>query len=135
VVETAALLLCDRAERDERSGKWTLHGLFDVVWAASFPAVHDRLDAYLRLRLDEAGADTSRQLFFVCRSPSGAERRSAARPLAPSAFRTAEAVCRFEGIPFEAPGPYVIEAWLDDEMIGSATLTVAERRPPGQPLH
>ena len=44
-----ALLLCDAAARDAQSGKWTLTGVFDAVWAPQFPAVHQMMDVYFRV--------------------------------------------------------------------------------------
>ena len=135
MVELAAFLLCDRAERDDASGKWTLHGVFDVVWAQGFPALHDRLDAYLRLRLGGIDGDQRFEVSFVCRAPSGAEQQTSGRPLAVSALGTAEAVCRFEALPFEAAGTYVLEARVNGEVVASTALVVQQSRAAAESLH
>lgn len=44
-----AFLLCDSAIQDKRSSKWTLVGLFNVLHAKRFPAVHPRLTFFLKL--------------------------------------------------------------------------------------
>jgi len=135
MVEMAAFLLCDRAERDDVNGKWTLHGVFDVVWAERFPAVHDRLDAYLRLRLTGAHHEGVCEVSFACRMPSGAVQQADARPLAVSALGAADAVCRFEGLTFETAGTYVFEARVNGEMAGATVLTVQQARAAAESLH
>jgi hypothetical protein len=135
MVEMAAFLLCDRAERDDVTGKWTLHGVFDVVWAERFPAVHDRLDAYLRLRLTGSHQEGAAEVSFACRPPSGAVQQAEARSLAVSALGTADAICRFEGLSFEAPGTYVFEARVNGEVAGSTMLTVQQARAAAESLH
>jgi hypothetical protein len=135
MVEMAAFLLCDRAERDGATGKWTLHGVFDVVWAERFPAVHDRLDAYLRLRLTGSHQDGPAEVSFACRTPAGAVQQADARALAVSALGTADAICRFEGLAFETPGTYVFEARVNGAVAGTTVLTVQQARAEAESLH
>ena len=49
-----ALLVCDAAARDP-SGKVTLYGIFERIWATRFPAVHPMLSVYWKCRLPTSG--------------------------------------------------------------------------------
>jgi len=43
-----ALLTCDAVAHDPGTGKITLYGVFDRIWASSFPAVHPLFSIYWR---------------------------------------------------------------------------------------
>ncbi len=49
-----ALLTCDAVARDP-SGKITLYGIFDRIWAAQFPAVHPMLSIYWKCQIPGPG--------------------------------------------------------------------------------
>lgn len=49
-----ALLVCDAVARDP-SGKVTLYGIFERIWASRFPAVHPMLSVYWKCRVPSAG--------------------------------------------------------------------------------
>ena len=117
-----ALLLCDSATRDAQSGKWTLGGIFDVVWVARFPAVHEALDVYFRMRA--VGASPVR---LSCRAPGGATIVSVPVPMTASAGAVDGSV-RVVALPLDAPGAYVFELYAGDTLLGSTTLTASQLR-------
>lgn len=125
-----ALLLCDSAARDAQTGKWTLSGVFDAVWAAQFPAIHASLDVYFRLRT--AG---SPPVELRCRTPSDSVAVLAAVTVTPSPRGLVEGVVRVVRLEFAVPGEYRFELYADGAMVGETGLTVAQLPTPASPLH
>jgi hypothetical protein len=52
-LDVHAFLLCDSVARDAQSGKTSIQGVFDTIYATSFPAIHPTLATYFRLSFDE----------------------------------------------------------------------------------
>jgi hypothetical protein len=125
-----ALLLCDAAARDAKSGKWTLTGVFDAVWAPDFPAVHQVMDVYFRLRVDGAPA-----VRLLCRIPDGATQLLATINVQPSARGLVEGAVRVSGLQLAVAGDYRFELEADGQTIGATALTVASLPPRSTPLH
>lgn len=125
-----ALLLCDAAVRDPRTGKWTLHGVFDAIWANAFPAVHQSLDVYFRIR---SGAPTALRL--ACRAPSGEHAVLASLSARPAPRGVVEGAVRVQRLPLAGPGDYRLELDVAGRTLGAATLTAALARPAGEPVH
>ena len=116
-----ALLLCDSATRDGQSRKWTLVGVFDAVWAERFPAVHQAMDVYFRLRVT---GSPGMQLF--CRTPAGAMNLLATISLDPAARGVVEGAVRLAGFELGVPGEYRFELHVDGQPLGATTLVVAQ---------
>lgn len=137
--ELGALLICDRAVRDASTGKWTLEGIFDVVWAERFPAIHQSMDVYLRVRPDPESGGGPWTVALVCRGPDGvllpASSTPATATLDAQPSGLIETVVRLIGVPFRSPGDYVIEAHVGGRPVGATRLTVAEQRRPNDALH
>lgn len=126
----AALLVCDCASRDANTGKWTLAGVFDAIWAPAFPAVHASLDVYFRLR---AATPAIAALFW--RTPGGAAHLAGTVRFASASPGPIEAAVRVERLQIEAPGEYGFELHLNGAPVGTATLTVGELPGPATRLH
>lgn len=124
------LLLCDAAARDARSGKWTLTGVFDAVWAPEFPAVHHTMDVYFRLRVDEASP-----VRLLCRAPDGALQLLATIGVEPAARGLVEGAVRVAGLRLAVPGDYRFELEAGGRTLGGTGLTVAALPPRSAPLH
>jgi hypothetical protein len=138
VVSLDALLLCDAATRDATSGKWTLSGVFDVIWAGSFPAVHESLDVYFRLRVQSRASDAATQsltLRVVYRGPQGA--LGAAEPVTLTLPHRgmAEGAVRIARLPLPGPGDHAFEVHVDGRCVGETVLTAALLPPPSERLH
>jgi hypothetical protein len=125
-----ALLLCDAAARDAQSGKWTLSGVFDAVWAPEFPAVHQVMDVYFRLRV--TGTPAMRLLY---RAPGGTTQLLATIGVQASGRGLVEGAVRVTGLPLAVPGDYRFELEVDGQAIGATGLTVAALPPRSTPLH
>jgi len=125
-----ALLLCDAATRDAQTGKWTLTGVFDAVWAPQFPAVHQVMDVYFRLRVSEAPP-----LRLLCRAPDGVVHLLATIGVQPSARGLVEGSVRVTGLQLAVPGDYRFEVEADGQTLGGTALTVAALPPRSTSLH
>jgi hypothetical protein len=125
-----ALLLCDSAARDGQTGKWTLTGVFDAVWAEQFPAVHQSMDVYFRLR---ATGSPALQLF--CRTPAGAVSLLATVGVHPAPRGLVEGAVRVAGLGFGEPGEYRFELHVDGQPLGATGLVVAQLPARSSPLH
>jgi uncharacterized protein DUF6941 len=125
-----ALLLCDAAARNAQSGKWTLTGVFDAVWAPEFPAVHQVMDVYFRLRVTDRPA-----VRLLCRAPDDTVQLLATIGLQPSARGLVEGAVRVTGLQLAVPGDYRFELEVDGQTIGATGLTVAALPSGSAPLH
>jgi hypothetical protein len=125
-----AFLLCDSAARDGQTGKWTLVGVFDAVWAAQFPARHQSMDVYFRLRLTGSPAV---QLF--CRTPAGDVSLLATVGVNPAPRGLVEGTVRVEGLELSEAGEYRFELQVDGQPLGATGLVVAQLPPRSSPLH
>jgi hypothetical protein len=95
VIEPEAFLICDSVSRDQQTGKWIIHGVFNVIWAQRFPAIHPAMDLFFRLRFTEADAQSGgrqRSLKLAFQSPSGLREAMPALPLAMNDKGIAEGV-------------------------------------------
>lgn len=141
MVALDALLLCDAAARDARTGKWTLTGVFDVIWAERFPAVHESLDVYFRLRFEgqagrpDGAAVRDLTLRVVYRGPSGP--LGAAEPVALTAPARgmAEGAVRITRLPLPTPGEHAFEVSVDGRAVGTTILTVTQLPGGSEPRH
>jgi len=125
-----ALLLCDSAARDAETGKWTLVGVFDAVWAPQFPAVHQSMDVYFRLRVTGSAA-----VRLFCRPPSGAAHLLATLSVTPAPRGLVEGAVRVAGLELAVPGEYRFDLQVDGEPLGATGLTVAALPTRSTPLH
>lgn len=125
-----ALLLCDSAARDEQTGKWTITGVFDAVWAPKFPAVHPSLDVYFRLRTE--GAPPVELRF---RDRSGTARVLATVTVTATTRSVIEAAVRVADLALAEPGEYRFELWVDGAAAGETALTAAELPAASSLLH
>jgi hypothetical protein len=125
-----ALLLCDTANRDAQTGKWTLTGVFDAVWAERFPAVHQSMDVYFRLRATGAPA-----VQLSCRTPADETHLLATLAVTTPPRGLAEGAVRVLGFQLPVPGEYRFELQVDGRVAGATTLVVAELPPASGARH
>ena len=124
------ILLCDGATRDAQTGKWSLGGIFDAVWAGSFPATHRALVVYFRVRPEGAGL-----LHLRCVVPDGtvatlAEINTTAPPRG-----VVEGTVEVNALGLPVAGQYRFEIVAGDAVLVETELTVAQLRPPATSLH
>jgi hypothetical protein len=130
-----ALLLCDAAEREPTTGKWSLSGIFDVVWVARFPAMHESLHVYFRFRARTAAAAGEHELRVVCRDPTGASAPSDPVAVQIPEHGVVEGAARFFRLRLAQPGDYRFVFELDGRDAGSTVLTVAQLPAGSQSIH
>ena len=135
-VEVLAFLVCDSTMKDASTGKATLSGIFDRLWARQFPCLHPRCSIYFRLRFLDQNTKAT-ELTLVITSPSGMKQAMPSVTLPVQEGGIAEGSINIEGLPFPAEGAYEIELRIDNERLTGYPLTVMklEERPNGQQLH
>jgi len=123
-----ALVLCDTTIREEGTHKLTLIGIFNGLFAPSFPCVHPSLSVYVALtdgrgevpcRLRMTYLETGQEVFSLTGSvhfqdPTG----------------VSELVFLLQQLRLEQAGDYSVEFFAESEMLGSRKLRVqpAERK-------
>jgi len=122
-------LLCDYAVVDQL-GKLSVMGIFEHLWIPRFPAVHPRVHLVVRLKgkrteigqhqvrialKDEAGNDvlTGSGIVTFNEPPAGITEIEAGTVLV------------FD-VPFDHPGPYHFDIFVDGDMAASVPMTVAQ---------
>jgi hypothetical protein len=137
VIQLHAFIVCDAAARDPRTGKWTLQGVFDVVWVERFPAVHAAMDVYLRLAQapDAPGRAPRVSVGLRWSPPAGAARDTPSITLQPNERGIMEAVVRVTSLRLDTPGECRIDAVADGEVVGTTVLVVAQLAAPDEPHH
>lgn len=119
--ELLALVLCDVAGVDE-TGKVTLQGLFDCIWAAGFPTRHSQLAVFWKARFYEPGAAR-----VVVEGPNGQPIALTDRVDVAHAG-LAQAIHVVSAVEFPVPGEYLVRLIADQGQIGVTTLDVRVRQ-------
>jgi len=128
-VQVQAFLLCDSVARDQMTGKAIITGVFDRIWCPGFPAVHQSMAAYIRLRLSgEDGA--TRRLQLSIRNPAGVNQNGPELPVTVPPTNVLESVIVLQGLPFESEGAYAFELALDGRILSRFELSVLRQEPP-----
>ena len=119
--ELLALVLCDVARVDE-TGKVSLQGLFDCIWAEGFPTRHNQLSVFWKVRFDAPGAAR-----VVIEGPSGQPIALTDRVDVVQAG-LAQAIHVVNGVEFPVPGEYFVRLLADDGQVGVTPLDVRTRQ-------
>lgn len=118
-----AFLICDSCVRDVQSGKTSVQGIFDVLYARSFPCVHPQATLYFRITFDRAPNDPI-EVSFRTTGPTGIRNTSPATPLSlPANSERAEGFIIMQGFQFSQAGRYSFELLVNGQAIGEYTLT------------
>lgn len=123
-----AVLLCDTVITDAATGRKTLVGLFDTLFASAFPVVVPAFTLFAKLtdmsgkyamRFDLVNLEDEQRL-----ASFSAEVQSPADRVA-----TYDLVAQFlGGVRFERPGRYEFQLYADEVLIGRCTLAVGQRK-------
>ena len=120
-----AMLLCDQVIVDERSKKKTLVGVFDVIYAKSFPAKHSSLSVYARLtdaggqykfRMDYVQVKTDNLLVHADIPPVDITDR----------LKTHELIMQFPPIDIPVRGEYELRLWANERYISRVKFTAVQ---------
>jgi hypothetical protein len=120
-MEVQAFLLCDSVVQDVQTGKSFVHGIFDRIWARSFPAVHRSCAAFFRIRFDDQG-DHSVSLNLI--APSGLRQPTPSIPVTVGPTNIAQGTINIQGLPFPEEGRYEFELRVDDRRVARYMLDV-----------
>jgi hypothetical protein len=125
-----ALVVCDAIIEDKLTGKKTLVGLFDRVYALSFPCVHPAMAVFVSL----TSARGRYPCEIVCRHADNATVAFAAKGNVsledPS--QVVDLVFRLNGVRFPKPGTYWLHFLADEVPIMMRPMFVQAREAKGQ---
>jgi hypothetical protein len=117
-----AMLLCDQVIVDERSKKKTLVGLFDIIYAKSFPAKHPSLSVYARLT-DAEGQYKFRMDYVQVKTDNLLGRADIPPIDITDRLKTHELVMQFPPIDIPVQGEYEFRLWANDRYVGRVKFT------------
>lgn len=123
----AFALLADAANV-AADGKLNILGVFDALHAASFPAVHPRVNLVVRLKGEAADVGTHRLALQVT-GPGGAtllshEAQMSIQPLPAGVTDVDIPLVQTFDLPLERPGPHAVLLLLDGRVVAQLPLAV-----------
>lgn len=127
-----AFLIADSVIQDRATGKWTVVGIFDQIYAASFPCVHPTVALYVKVA-DALGRYTVKVEFRDAQDQAvsafeGIELEVKGRA------RGGEFGIATHGLPLAKPGVHRFLLHMNGEYVASASLEALKlegKRPPG----
>lgn len=126
-----AFLIADSVLQDRLTGKWSVIGIFDKIYAAEFPCIHPSLALYVRF----AGAEGRYRVKVEFRDEDGKVVSAFERiefeakdPLHGGDFGVTT-----HGLPLKQPGRYQFRLVLNDQLAASTTLDVYKLEKPPVP--
>lgn len=129
--------LCDYAA--DYSGKLTVVGAFDTIWAKKFPSMHPQCSVALRMLFSHEDSGEHR---INLRLIDGDGRFIIPEEKMPKVgfrlgklpekvfFLTKNFVFHFQGLPIPAPGPHEVKIHFDDQPISSLPIQFVEHPGP-----
>jgi len=122
-----AMLVCDEATRDERTGKVTLRGIFEQIGAPGFPARHKSLSVYVKM-IDAEGKYPLR--FSIVHLETGTVVGVVEQEfVAKSRTGSVELTFNLHDLPFPKPGTYEFQLHVNQRYLGSKTVSVVLSSP------
>jgi hypothetical protein len=123
-----AMLICDHAIREERTGKISLIGIFAHIWTMTFPALHGGLAVYANLG-DAQGRYRFGLELVDDLKPIG---RGEIEMEVADRMKPAELVFELPNLIFEHAGRYDFILYANGLMVGRKSFDVIKLdRPPG----
>lgn len=112
-MEVALAAIADSANVS-REGKLNLSGIYDTIWARSFPVQHPTMVLAFRLRLqeDDSGQEKEVQVTLVDQAGSpiwGGSLKLEAGPIPKGEVRHDDHIIELRGVEFKVPGQYSFE--------------------------
>ncbi len=127
-----SFLVADVVLQDRSTGKWSIVGVFDRIFAPAFPCVHPTVAVYVKLS-DALGRYRVRIEF---REDTEDRCVSAFEGLdleVKDRLQGVEFGITTHGLPIQKPGRYHFQLHLNDEYVASSPLTVVQvDSPPGR---
>ncbi len=122
-----AFLVADGVIQDRASGKWSVIGVFDQIFAAAFPCFHPIVALYVKLT-DAFGRYTVKVEFrdaedALVSNFEGIEFEVGDRT------KAVEFGVTTQHLPLKKAGRYQFQLWLNGEFAAAATLDVLQIKP------
>lgn len=116
--------------------KLNIMGVFDTIFAPTFPAVHPYMVLAMRFRVGYEDGGKSHKLVISLRDEDNREYlRATAQAdipkIAPGIVQHANQILNFAGMAFGKPGKYAFHVVVDGEEKGRADLQVVQGTGPG----
>jgi uncharacterized protein DUF6941 len=112
--------------KDAQSGKTTIQGLFDNVFAPGVPAFKADMAVFIRIKVADNAAPLSPRLEFI--HPSGLKNPMPDLPAVNvGSNRIADAIINMQGVVFPEFGEYSIDLLLNNICVAKHPLTVQRR--------
>ena len=123
-----AMLICDNTIREEGTGKVSLIGIFEAIFAAQFPVRHGLLCVYAKVTDAEGDYEIKLELVRLddeLTMGGGQARVTLADRMAPAEF-----VFQLPNLGFERPGRYEFRLFANGRWVGSKSFGVVLLQPP-----
>lgn len=125
-----AMLICDTVITDRNTGKNSVIGIFDRIWAGSFPATHPSLTVYARI------IDAQGQYVFKLELVNLTNNQTiGGGTIPPVEVRDRmvphDLVFGLHGLTFPTDGRYEFRLYADDHFVGSHSFQVRLRSTEG----
>jgi hypothetical protein len=123
------MLVCDTTIRDAETGKVSLIGIFERIWAGAFPATHGSLSVYAKI--EDAEGDYAFRLELVHLGTLRVAGRVETPPMRiPSRLESQELIFRLDSLVLPAPGRYEFRLLANGHFVGHKAFEAAAAPPP-----
>jgi hypothetical protein len=125
-LDVQAFLLCDSCVRDVQTGKTSVQGIFDIIYALGFPCMHPQLTAYFRFQFDTTPT-IPLDVSLAIMGPSRIRNTSPSTRLnIPAGAERAEGFIVVQGLQFAEAGKYSFELLVNGHAVSDFILTVEQ---------
>ena len=123
-----AIIICDDVIEDKHSGKKSIIGAFNTLWANKFPASHPQAVLFLSLTDGQGEVDVSIRIVKDLQpNMSGQDIFKAdGKVKFENPLDTAEMILRLHNLPLPSPGNYSFIVEVNGEMIGDRRVKVCK---------
>ena len=117
-----SFLIADTVIQDRGTGKWTVVGLFDQIYAPAFPCIHPSVAIYVRLT--DAWGKYRVKIEFRDHEDNCVSTFQGINLEVSDRLQGVEFGLATQGMPLKKPGRYQFQLFLNDEYVASAPLHV-----------
>ncbi len=127
-----AMLVCDTTIRDAETGKVSLIGIFERIWAGAFPATHGSLAVYAKIADAEGEYAFRLELVHLGTLQVAGQVETPPMRIA-NRLESQELIFRVDNLVLPAPGRYEFRLLANGHFVGHKAFDVAARPPPPPP--
>lgn len=126
-----SFLIADAVIQDRATGKWSVVGIFDHLYAPSFPCVHPTLAIYVKLA--DAQGRYRVKIEFRNAEDRVVSSFDKIQIEVEDRLRSLGFGVTTHGLPLEKPGRYQFQLFLNDEYLAAVPLEVMKLEPRPRP--